>query len=234
MPSEVAKFKKVRIFWDIDGTLIRTNGAAAVPFKEAINYFLGNPVELNRKKLSGFTDYEIIESIFNELNVPFNEKDMDNILNKYVEKLPESLKRGKVEIIDSIPSTLQSIKNSNILENSIGTGNCHYGAQIKLKHVGIKKFFDDSNIFNASILNKSRNDILKLAKNSLLPGQFAIVIGDSPKDITSAHKNGLPIISVTTGLHSAQDLLEFGPDVILDGKYDFKQLNQTIISFFGI
>ncbi len=57
MVLDASSNKRVRIFWDIDGTLIRTNGAAALPFKNAIMNYLGSSIEFDRKKLSGFTDY---------------------------------------------------------------------------------------------------------------------------------------------------------------------------------
>lgn len=234
MDLDASGKKRVRIFWDIDGTLMRTNGAAAIPFKNAVEMFLGSTIEMDRKKLSGFTDYEIIRSIFDELNENIDDVEIDLILDEYLRTLPISLKNGKVEAIDLIPNVLNDIEHSEQFESAIATGNCISGAQIKLKHVHLEKFFNDGNLFHSSIFNKSRDEILKCAKNSLAPGQFGIVIGDSPKDISSAHKNGLPVISVTTGLHSSNDLSRFSPDAILDNQYDFNDLSRKIIELFGI
>jgi phosphoglycolate phosphatase-like HAD superfamily hydrolase len=42
---------KTKLIWDIDGTLLRTNGAAAIPFAEAVSEFAGIPVFIDRKRL---------------------------------------------------------------------------------------------------------------------------------------------------------------------------------------
>ena len=41
MVSELKLLKEVKLFWDIDGTLLRTNGAAALPFAKAVSEFAG-------------------------------------------------------------------------------------------------------------------------------------------------------------------------------------------------
>ncbi len=54
-------YKNAKIFWDIDGTLLQTHGAAAVPFANAVSKIGGQEVQIERKKFSGFTDYEIAQ-----------------------------------------------------------------------------------------------------------------------------------------------------------------------------
>ena len=61
-------YKKTKIFWDIDGTLLQTHGAAAVPFANAVSKFAGYEVQIERKKLSGFTDYEIAQYLLKSIN----------------------------------------------------------------------------------------------------------------------------------------------------------------------
>ena len=60
--------KKIKIFWDIDGTLLQTHGAAALPFANAVSKFAGQEVKIERKKLSGFTDYEIAQYLLKSIN----------------------------------------------------------------------------------------------------------------------------------------------------------------------
>ena len=47
---------QIKLFWDIDGTVLRTNGAAAIPFADAVKNFTGSQVTIDRQVLSGFTD----------------------------------------------------------------------------------------------------------------------------------------------------------------------------------
>ena len=198
--------KKVRIFWDIDGTLIRTNGAAALPFKNAIVNFLGSSIEFDRKKLSGFTDYEIIQSIFVDLNREIDISEIDKILSEYSSNLPLNLKLGNAKQINEISEVLLELENSNQYENAIATGNCYLGAITKLRHIELINFFKPELLFHASPQNTSRDEIIAFAKMSLTAGQVGIIVGDSPKDITSAQKNDLKVLAVATGMHSEEEL----------------------------
>jgi phosphoglycolate phosphatase-like HAD superfamily hydrolase len=206
MSPHPSRYKRVRIFWDIDGTLIRTNGAAAVPFKNAIMNYLGSSIELDRKRLSGFTDYEIIQSIFTDLNREIEISEIDKILAEYSSKLAINLDMGKAKQINEISEVLLELENSNEYENAIATGNCYLGAIAKLTHVELIKFFKPEYLFHASPLNTSRDQIVATAKMSLGQNQLGIIVGDSPKDIASAQKNNLRVLAVATGMHSEEEL----------------------------
>jgi phosphoglycolate phosphatase-like HAD superfamily hydrolase len=200
--------KRVRIFWDIDGTLIRTNGAAARPFKNAIMNYLGSSIEFDRKKLSGFTDYEIIQSVFADLNREIEISEIDKILSEYSSNLPINLELGKARQINEISEVLLELENSNEYENAIATGNCYLGAITKLRHIELSNFFTPELLFHASPQNTSRDKIIAFAKTSLTAGQVGIIVGDSPKDIASAQKNNLKVLAVATGMHSEAELRE--------------------------
>jgi len=45
---------KTKLIWDIDGTLLRTNGAAAIPFSKAVSDFAGVNVEIRQKTAKWF------------------------------------------------------------------------------------------------------------------------------------------------------------------------------------
>lgn len=206
MVLDTPSHKKVRIFWDIDGTLIRTNGAAALPFKNAIMNYLGSSIEFDRKKLSGFTDYEIIQSVFADLNRKIELSEIDKILSEYSSNLPVNLELGKAKQINEISEVLLELENSNEYENAIATGNCYLGAITKLTHIELIKFFKPELLFHASPQNTSRDEIIAFAKMSLSADQVGIIVGDSPKDIASAQKNDLKVLAVATGMHSEEEL----------------------------
>jgi len=228
MVSELKLLKEVKLFWDIDGTLLKTNGAAAVPFAKAVSNFTGTKIILDRKKLSGFTDFEIVISLLQSVNIKTSLKNINIILENYAENLPASLKQGAVKKINSTDQVLESLSKVPQVELAIGTGNFLLGAKIKLHHVGLIKYFATNNIFCASDYYWSRNLIIENARNSLTKGQIGIVIGDSPKDIISAKNAGLKIISTPTGAHSQSELKQFLPDLILSPNWKLKDLIKGI------
>ena len=59
------KLPNFKLFWDIDGTLLRTNGAAAEPYAFAASKLIGKEIIIDRKQMSGLTDYEIAKNYLN-------------------------------------------------------------------------------------------------------------------------------------------------------------------------
>jgi phosphoglycolate phosphatase-like HAD superfamily hydrolase len=220
---------QIKLFWDIDGTVLRTNGAAAIPFADAVKNFTGSQVTIDRQELSGFTDYEIALHLMGISPEQENLQKVTEVLNFYTDHLSASLKVGKVEKIGEVEETFKLLRESPQVELAIGTGNCHKGALTKLSHVKLLRYFDLKNIFCASEENWNRDLVLLSAHKSLDHNQIGIVIGDSPKDILSAKSVGLRVIAVATGMHSEEALSRYSPNFILDHNWNYKNLNEAIL-----
>ena len=219
---------KIKLIWDIDGTLLRTNGAAAIPFSKAVSDFAGVNVEINRKYLSGFTDYEIVMHLLDSHNISFEMNNITQILIEYVQNLPQSLEMIGVDLINTIDLVLEKLSQFPNIDLLIGTGNCLAGAKVKLEHVNLKKFFLDKDFYVSSEIDWNRDMIIQKAKNSLSINEIGIVIGDSPRDIKSAKKSGLYVIAVPTGAHSRDELESIGPTFILNEDWQYSDLMITI------
>lgn len=220
--------KSIKLFWDIDGTILQTNGAAAIPFVQAVTDFAGQKVIIDRKKLSGFTDYEIANYLLESVKIEANLQDITKVLETYAKNLPDNLQQGKVQIIGNVLDVLRKLKSHPDIELAIATGNFILGAKAKLNQVGLTDFFQDKNIFCASEINWTRDLIIENAKNSLKPGQIGIIIGDSPKDIYSAKNSKLKVIAVATGAHSLIELSYLNPDYLLKLGWGYEDLMKCI------
>ena len=215
---------KTKLIWDIDGTLLKTNGAAAVPFAQAVSDFAGKTVAIDRKGLSGFTDYEIAMHLLKTHDIFFEINHITQILNAYVNNLPESLENIGIDLINNVDQVLEKLMELPEIELLIGTGNCFMGAEIKLKYAGLARFFLDQNFFCSSEQLWNRDLIIKTAKDSLSVNEIGIVIGDSPRDISSAKNSGLSVIAVPTGAHSYVELESHCPTEILNEHWRYSDL----------
>ena len=218
------KSPNFKLFWDIDGTLLRTNGAAAKPFAFAASELIGKEVIIDRKQMSGLTDYEIAKKLIESSNRKKDLKKISRMLEVYCELLPESLKVGSVEKVGKISETLEMLSEINTIQISIGTGNCLSGLNVKLSHVKLLKFFDLDDAYYATEVNWSRELIMEQAFKSLDLNQVGIVIGDSPRDIEVAKKSNLKVIAVTSGAHTKNELMVHGPNAILDSDWGLAEL----------
>ena len=218
------KSTNFKLFWDIDGTLLRTNGAAAKPFAFAASELIGKEIIIDRKQMSGLTDYEIAKKLLESSNKKIDLKNISRMLDVYCELLPQSLKVGNVEKVGKINETLEMLSGIKTIKISIGTGNCLSGLNVKLSHVELLHFFDLDDIFYASEINWSRELIMEQAFKSLDLNQVGIVIGDSPRDIEVAKKSNLKVVAVTSGAHTRNELIVHGPDAILDSNWGLNEL----------
>lgn len=230
--QRVKLYKKIKIFWDIDGTLLQTHGAAAVPFANAVSRFAGREVQIERKKLSGLTDYEIAQYLLKSINIETSFDAITQILIEYSHLLPSSLRDSKTQEIGEIKKTLIILHESPNIELAIGTGNCLNGALIKLRHVDLLQYFDKNNLFCSTEKNWNRHLVIERAKTSLTEDQVGIVIGDSPRDVLSAKNSNLFVMAAATGAHSSMELLDMNPDYLLENNWTsadlFKGLDKIL------
>jgi len=217
-----------KLIWDIDGTLLRTNGAAAIPFAKAVSDFAGVDIEIDRKTLSGFTDYEIAMHLLNSHNISFKMENIAEILHQYVRNLPASLETIGVDLISTIDQVLRKLHRLPNMDLLIGTGNCLAGAKVKLEHAKLKKFFPDENLYCSSEIDWNRDMVIQKAKSSLSENEVGIVIGDSPRDIKSAMQSGLSVIAVPTGAHTRDELESNRPTTTLTADWRYSDLKSAI------
>jgi phosphoglycolate phosphatase-like HAD superfamily hydrolase len=217
-----------KLFWDIDGTLIDTKGAAATAFSCAVSDFAQKMITINSKNTGGFTDYEIAINLLTENKIPFYPGDISKILENYIQRLSVSLSETNLQILNRVDLVLDNLLNIDSIEVSVGTGNCLSGARLKLEYAELNQFFSETEVFCATENFWNRDLVIQNAKNSLSKDCLGIIIGDTPKDIFSARKCGLSVISVASGAYSSDELITFDPDAILKGNWEYHELMQAI------
>ncbi len=220
----------IELIWDIDGTLLNTRGLGAAPFCEAFTDHTSLPAVIDKKKLSGFTDFEIALSLMKDVGLREDIFLAEKILNTFANKLELILATEPPTILGDVLSALEHIKTSESLTNSIGSGNFLKGAIVKLKSAGLLDFFKNSEFFVATTELWDRNAIIESAANTRTEYR-KLVIGDSPRDISSARNSGLKVLAISTGQHSYDELLELAPDYILDSDWKLSDFLEIIDEF---
>lgn len=137
-------------------------------------------------------------------------------------KAPFLLRRGRklmhdritsIEIFDGVVETLKQLKDRGY-EMHIVSSNSTDNLNLFLNHHGLKSNFVEvkgiSNLFG-----KTRA-IKKLVKKHNLDTRETYYVGDEARDIISAKKAGLIMVSVTWGFNDAALLRDLHPDFIVD------------------
>jgi phosphoglycolate phosphatase-like HAD superfamily hydrolase len=220
----------INLIWDIDGTILNTRGLGAAPFCEAFTDHTGYPAVIDKKKLSGFTDFEIALSLMKDAGLQEDIFLAERILNSFSKKLERALSTNPPELLGDIQNTLEHTEITSDFVNSIGTGNFQAGAIVKLKSAGIFRYFENSKFHVATPELWNRDAIIGSAAKANQEFQN-LVIGDSPRDILSARNSGLPVLAISTGQHSFEELHDLHPDYVLDRSWSLGDFLRVIDQF---
>lgn len=202
------------IFWDIDGTLVRTGKAGLFAFEEAVSELWGLPIDFSRMKTAGMTDYFIAQQIIEAAaGRAATEKEMKELSRKYEELLAEHLEKREGMVLPAVRENLAALHELGT-HSFLLTGNSRRGAELKLRKFGLEKYFDfersafcDDYLTRDEIAARALETVALLGKEE----QKVFVIGDTPNDIRCGKDIGAYTIAVATGTFSQGELAAYFP-----------------------
>lgn len=215
------------LMWDIDGTLILSGGAGKDAMIKVIkDYYFLDAFDFTQS-LAGRTDSDIIKSVVTRLRGRCNVAETAGLLIRYHMELPHQLKTHQGRILKNVEKTLTYFAQPGTkYMNCLLTGNTHTGAQLKLEHYGLKKYFNfDHSVFGE--ISENREMLAQVARHRLYmqdenaPATDLIFIGDTPNDAKCANAIGAPCLIVLDGSgYKREDFTEVKPWKIIDALPD--------------
>jgi phosphoglycolate phosphatase len=213
--------------FDIDGTLLTTDGAGRAALKSAGVDLFAIEEDLRTINVSGSTDTAIVQDILRHHSLDVSTANVSRYLGGYLVWLKQHLASQSGAILPGVISLLDVLAKDG---QAIGllTGNVRRGAQIKLTAHGIWDRFSFGAFGDD---NSDRNQLGPIAKQraeAALSTEFAahdiVIIGDTPKDIACARAFGAVAVAVATGRYSLANLSEHQPDHLVGDLADTKDL----------
>lgn len=213
--------------FDIDGTLLTTDGAGRAALKTAGTDLFAIEEDLRTINVSGSTDTAIVQEILLHHSLEASTANVNRYLGGYLVWLKQHLASQSGAILPGAISLLDVLAQDG---QGIGllTGNVRRGAEIKLTAHGIWDRFSFGAFGDD---NSDRNQLGPIAKrraeaalNTEFPAHDIFVIGDTPKDIACARAFGAVAVAVATGRYSLANLSEHEPDHLCRDLADTKDL----------
>ena len=202
-------------FWDIDGTLIRTDKAGLYAFEQAVRELWNSPVDYRQIHSAGMTDYSIARQIIESIaGRPASYQEVKELTGRYEELLQEHLVQREGKVMPAVREILPVLQENGALSVLL-TGNSRKGAEMKMRKFGLEGFFD----FTYSAFcedSPDRDDVARRALANARRLQAAhqarlFVIGDTPNDIRCGKMIGAYTIGVATGTFSEPELAAHDP-----------------------
>lgn len=205
------------LFWDIDGTLLKTAKAGLYAFEEAIAATLHTKFDFTKIKTAGMTDYYISHQVlFLATGREPPVHDVCNLIKCYEKALPNQLAARLGHLIPPVKDILNYLHHRQDYASLLLTGNTEIGAKAKLRHYGLDGFFNfSSSAFCDNCFNRTEisTQALTLVNKNYphVPPDHIYVIGDTPNDIACGKAIGARTVAVATGMYSLEELQDHSP-----------------------
>ncbi len=204
------------IVFEIDGTLIRTEGMVEEAFEQAIQEVYGVPKALADCPMAGRSEREIVQVALRAAKVPPEKINqfLARVLARYVDVLVETLrKRPRGDVLPGVKSLLERLDKDSRWAVGLMTRHLLLSARPLLGRHGLWDFFkygafaddhENRNALPALLLERARD-----ASGLPIQAQDVYAVGDTVRDLACAKSSGMRTVAVATGgsTHDALSVL---------------------------
>ena len=220
--------KNALILFDIDGTLIRQVGKSAITanrFAYAVNKTFGTNVASETRSKYGHVDMATLLEMAEKAGIERGKasKKLGRMFYYVTKYFRDHLDQYNTHVHEGVKPFLARLKREGYIVGLV-TGNIEPVAEMKLRKLGIYKFFD---LGAFGELSDKRSEMIEHAINTAnekfgkqFTKQTTLYFGDTPLDITAAKAAGVRVVAVATGNHSKDILRKEKPDYLLPDMSD--------------
>ena len=211
------------ILFDIDGTLLLTDGAGRRAVHHALLEVFGTTGPPGHH-FDGKTDPQIVRELMTIAGHSSDvvEERAERCLALYVERLHIELRAAdrRPYTLPGVPELLDALEARDDVILGLLTGNLFEGARAKVDAVGLG--FDRFVVGAYGSDHAVRSELPAIAQRRLeetrgvrVQGREIVVIGDTPADIECGRALDVHAVGVATGRYSVEELARHGAHAVL-------------------
>lgn len=228
------------LLFDVDGTLVTTDGAGRRALAQALQTVFGTTGGLDGYDLRGKTDPRIVLDVLGAVGLDGAaiRARLDDCFDVYARALAGEIGAGgRVRSLPGVEEVVRRLDGRSDVVLGLVTGNIEAGARIKLEPTGLWSRFR-TGAFGSDHADRRRLPSLAtrrahaLTGHAFAPGEV-LVIGDTPWDVDCARAFGARAIAVATGHYRRSELEACGPDLLLDSFADVEQALAALLGDAG-
>lgn len=224
------------VLWDIDQTLIKTDGVATEAYAEAVLETIGSPWR-GDMTFNGLTERAMASRILRMHDVEPEPALLERFLLCIERALLDRAEDMKVRghALAGAGAALEAVAAIADVQQSVLTGNVRSVAEVKLRafdlhpwiDFGIGAYGDDEFERNALIPHAWRRAAASYGR-SYSPAT-TVLLGDTVRDVEAALAHGAAVVAVASGTTSSDDLRAAGAEVVLDDLADTARVLAAIV-----
>ncbi len=224
------------VCFDIDSTLLWTDGAGRRAIHRALLDVLGTAGPIDSFRFDGRTDGEIVLRLAESAGVATDDALTGRVLARYVEHLSDELARPghRTKVYPGVGELLDALEKRDDCVLGLLTGNVVDGARLKLRSGGIDPerfrvgaFGSDSHVrTELPAVARARAEALGIK----VRGTDVVIIGDTPSDVQCGQGIGARGIGVGTGAYTVTELLGAGAAAAFGDLSDTAAVMEAILA----
>ena len=223
------------VLFDIDGTLLTTNGHGVEAMMVTYNAVWGRDPRTVLYAMSGKTELNISHELMALLG--FSRAEVDAGLPDFWRRYPEELRRHiapeTTTVLPGIRPLVAAVAGDARMVLGLVTGNCEAAARVKLEIAGLDGFalgaYGEHHEARAAL-----PPLAVAAAHELLgdtfTGKSIVILGDTPNDIACGRAVGAKTIAVGTGRFAAETLAAHHPDYLFADFSDHGAVMEAILA----
>lgn len=208
--------------FDVDGTLVHTEGAGRAALELAFRDVFGVDRALAGIPLAGRTDPLIIGDALARAGRAFSNGERERFWTAAEAHLERLLAEPRGHVLPGVHALLDAIEAEPAHVRGLLTGNMAPFARLKLGAFGLfERFaFGTYGGDGPDRPAMARVAVARAAERWGAPPSRCVVVGDTELDIDCARAAGAHAVAVATGGMSREQLAPHGPDLLLDDLTD--------------
>lgn len=214
------------ILFDIDGTLLSSDGAGRRAIRAALIAEMGTagPID-DGYRLDGKTDPQIVRELLAAAGHPqaASAAHVDRVCRTYLSLLGKELEAsaGKSHTYPGVPELLDLLERRGDAMLGLLTGNLVEGAALKLRAVGLDPRRFRVGAYGSDSAERPLLPAIAMERAAALlgrvvSGQDVVIVGDTPADVTCGASVGARAVAVATGSYRRAELLAAGAYAAFD------------------
>ena len=227
------------VLFDIDGTLLWSDGAGRGAIRKALLAEMGTTGPIDGFRFDGKTDPQIVRDLMIAAEHPHanSEEHIQAVCDRYVELLSDELAdtRRNVRALPGVVKLLDSLGELSDLVVGLLTGNVLDGAKLKLRAAGIDFTRFRVGAFGSDSATRDELPSIAAERAAELMGEppsgsQIVIIGDTPADVTCGAGVGARAIAVATGAYTVDELIRAGASTAFEDLSDVSSVVAAIRS----
>lgn len=208
--------------FDVDGTLLHTEGAGREAMVRALREHHGIEDDLTAIPFAGRTDRLILDDISARHGLGFDDVTRAAFHDRVVSEMRVIMSPPRGGLLPGVIEVLEAMAAEPGWVRALLTGNESRMARIKLEAFDVWHRFawgayseegDDRNAI-------ARVAVARAAERHGVTPERCVVVGDTEHDIACARSAGARAVAVTTGGRTRAQLASHAPDLLLDDLSD--------------